>query len=419
MVAGRWRGAAILDPAPPLSVEPRPGAPLLLERVKVAGRERPLVSGAVLRHDENSLELQFALLSYRREHANVYRTQLAGLEDEPTPWSREVSVVYNRLPQGRYTFRVWGRDGEGTVSGPVELELQVRPAPWLTAWALALYALTLIGLVWGFSQLRVKTLARRAVLLEAQVAQRTGELAEANRKLELVSVTDPLTGLSNRRFLDLNIGPDLSQAVRNAQELSTLRDRNADLIFYFIDLDHFKRLNDWIGHAGGDAVLVELGRRLREVARATDAVVRWGGEEFLVVSRWTNRQAGGVLAARTLEVVGGEPFLVEGQKVHVTCSVGWVPYPWSLINPDALPFEEVLSLADRALYLAKREGRNRAVGVLPGPDNLAGEPVPEGSLKAVEGRLVELVRQPGPDVVPSFAPATTDSSQIRAATRAM
>jgi len=413
---GATGGAAILDPAPPLGAAPRPVAPLLLEHVKVAGRERPLVPGAPLRHDENSLEFQFALLSYRREHAILYRTQLAGLEDEPTPWSREAHVVYNRLPQGTYTFRAWGRDGEGTVSGPIQVDFRVRPAPWLTLWAIALYALTLVGLGWVGNQLRAK--ARRTAQLEAQVAERTRELAEANRKLELSSVTDPLTGLSNRRFLDLNIGPDLSQAVRNAQQSPALRDHNADLIFYFIDLDHFKRLNDWIGHAGGDTVLVELGHRLRQVARTTDATVRWGGEEFLIVSRWTNREAGGELAVRILEAVAGEPFVVEGQQVHITCSVGWAPYPWSRIEPDSLSFEEVLSLADRALYLAKREGRNRTVGVLPGPDNPAGGPVPEGSLKAMEGQLVELVRQQGPDVVPSFAPASPDSSQIRAATRA-
>lgn len=415
---GATGGAATLDPAPPLHVAaPRPSAPLLLEHVKVVGRERPLASGAVLRHDESSLEFQFTLLSYRREHASVYRTQLAGLEDDPTPWSPEARVIYNRLPQGDYVFRVWGRDAEGTVSGPLTVSFRVRPAPWLSAWAIALYALALIGSGWGISQLRVKTLARRAALLEAQVTERTRELAEANQKLELASLTDPLTGLSNRRFLDLNIGADLSQAVRNAQQLLTLRDRNADLIFYFIDLDHFKRLNDWIGHAAGDAVLVELGHRLREVARTTDAVVRWGGEEFLVVSRWTNRQMGGVLAARTLEAVAAEPFLVDGQPVHVTCSVGWVPYPWSLMNPESLPFEEVLSLADRALYLAKREGRNRAVGVLAGPDNPGGELVPEGSLETVEGQLVELVRHQGPEVDPPFTLAPADSSRLPATLR--
>ena len=324
-------------------------------------------------------------------------------------------MVYNRLPQGDYTFRVWGRDGEGRVSGPIAVSFRVRPAPWLTWWALSLYALALIGLGWGVSLLRVK--ARRAVLLEHQVAERTRELAEANAKLELASLTDPLTGLSNRRFLDVNIGPDLAQAVRNAQSLLELTDRNADLIFYLIDLDYFKRLNDWAGHAAGDAVLVEVGRRLREVARTTDAVVRWGGEEFLIVSRWANRQAGAVLASRTLEAIAGESFLVEGQKIILTCSVGWAPYPWSVVDPERFPFEEVLGLADRALYLAKREGRNRAVGVLTGPEALAGEPL-QGDLKTLEGRVVELMRQQGPNVLPSFASASLDSGQIRAATRA-
>jgi diguanylate cyclase (GGDEF)-like protein len=396
---GATGGAAVLDPAPPRKLPPqRTGAPLILEHVKVTGRERSLANGAVLRHNEDSLEFQYALLSYGREHKTVYRTQLAGLEDEPSPWSHEARAVYNRLPQGSYTFRAWGRDSEGTVSGPIEVAFQIRPAPWLTPWAIGLYAATLMGLGYGANHVRVKTLARRAAHLETQVAERTRELAEANRKLELASLTDPLTGLSNRRFLDLNIGPDLQQAIRSSQASYDRRDHSSDLIFYFIDFDHFKRLNDQAGHAGGDEVLVEVGRRLRTVARTTDAVVRWGGEEFLIVSRWTDRRAGSVLAARILEVVALEPFTVAGRSVFMTCSVGWAPFPWHLAQPGAVSFEAMLSLADRALYLAKREGRNRAVGVLPGPLSPATVPLPDDALEPHEGELFELVRTPGPGV---------------------
>lgn len=391
---GAVGGAAVLDPAAPRRREvSRRGPPLRLERVLVAGRERALPSGTVLRHDEDSLEIHYALLSYRREHANQYRTQLVGLDDQPTPWSREATTVYNRLPRGRYTFRVWARDGDGALSGPVELRFQVRPVPWLSWWALALYALGLVGVGYGLNHLRVERLARRAAALEALVAERTGELAEANQKLERASLTDPLTGLGNRRFLSLSIEPDLRQAVRNALE-KTPRDRNGDLIFYFLDIDRFKQLNDLRGHGAGDEVLVAIAHRLRDVARTTDAVVRWGGEELLIVSRWTDRRAGAALASRILEAVGGEPFtLAHDLRAAVTCSVGWAPYPWRPEAPEAVHFEQVLSLADRALYLAKREGRNRAVGVLP---LAGGDLFPSGPLEENEGKTVELVRTAGP-----------------------
>ena len=390
---GAAGGAAILDPAPPESAAvPRRPAPLRLEKVLVGGRERTLPPGTALRHDESSVGFQYTLLSYRREHATRYRTQLAGLEDHPSSWTPKAEVDYTRLPQGRYTFRVWGMDGEGTVSGPIEIPFSIRPAPWLTGWALTLYALALMGLGYGASHMR--SLARRAAILETEVAERTRELAAANRRLELASLTDPLTGLSNRRFLAVSLEPDLRQAVRNALGTAAPSERNSDLIFYFLDIDHFKQLNDRAGHAGGDEVLVEVAVRLREAARNTDAVLRWGGEEFLVVSRWADRRSGEVLAERLLQVVGGKPFaLSSGASLAATCSVGWAPYPWRPESPDAVHHEQVMSLADQALYLAKREGRNRAVGVLPGPDGTLLTEVP---IAGQDGAAVRLVRSAGP-----------------------
>ncbi len=389
---GATGGAAVFDPAPPeLAAASRPTAPLRLEHVLVAGRERPL-AGSVLRYDENSVEFEFALLSYRREHATRYRTQLAGLEDHPSPWTAEGRAVYTRLPKGEYTFRVWGMDGEGAISGPIEIPFRIRPAPWLAAWALALYAAALIGL--GYAASHVRTLARRAATLETEVAERTRELAAANHQLELASLTDPLTGLSNRRFLGISIEQDARQAVRNSLDAGAAPDRKADLIFYFLDVDHFKQLNDRAGHAAGDQVLVEIAGRLREAARDTDAVLRWGGEEFLIVSRWTDRGTGEVLAKRLLDAVAEAPFAIgPGTGARVTCSVGWAPYPWRLESPETVHYEQVMSLADRALYLAKREGRNRAVGVLPGPD---GTPVPEGPFEEHQGVSILLARTLGP-----------------------
>jgi diguanylate cyclase (GGDEF)-like protein len=289
------------------------------------------------------------------------------------------------------------------------MSFRIRPAPWLTPWALAAYALLLIGLGYGFNLLRLRTVARRAAALETLVSERTRELAEANRKLEEASLTDPLTGLSNRRFVALNIEPDLRLAERNHQ--GRHQEHNRDLLLYLVDIDRFKEFNDRAGHPAGDAVLVELAARLRGVARSSDAVVRWGGEEFLLISRWTEREAGDALAARLLEAVGGKPFLyAPGRTATVTCSVGWAPYPWHPGAPEALTFEQVLSLADRSLYLAKREGRDRAVGALPGPavSAMSVPALPEdGPIEELEGTTVTLTRivRQGSREIPRPSPA--------------
>ncbi len=398
-------GAAVVAPQPPLSgsAQSEP-APLLFEEIRVGGKEHAL-SGADLRHDENSLEIQYALLSYRRENGIRFRTQLKDLEHEPTDWTPEARTVFNKLPQGSYIFQVWAKDADQVETGPIEVKFRVLPAPWKTVGAMLLYALALTGLGYGVNRLRTRNLARRAELLEGVVGERTRELAEANRKLEMMSVTDPLTALHNRRFVALNLEADIQRAIRNYRGTAEPVDRNRDLLLYLIDLDHFKKVNDRAGHIAGDAVLVEMARRLREVVRSSDVVVRWGGEEFLIISRWADRKAGGLLASRILEAVAGKPFVAgPDMLLGVTCSIGWAPFPWHPESPDALSFDQVMALADRGLYLAKGGGRNRSVGVLPEGECL-GETtmvIDVDFLEMLDGRRsVELEQLVGPGAIPA------------------
>ena len=189
------------------------------------------------------------------------------------------------------------------------------------------------------------------------------ELARTNHILHEASLTDPLTGCRNRRFFDSTIEADVSYVLRC---FADERDESKrDLIFYLIDADHFKDVNDRFGHDAGDKVLVEMVRRISSAIRLSDVLVRWGGEEFLVVSRYTNREEASALAARLLTAIGGRPFAAgeHGHLVHQTCSVGWAAFPWLRTKPDAFSHSEVLGLADRALYEAKQAGRNRAVGM--------------------------------------------------------
>ncbi len=189
------------------------------------------------------------------------------------------------------------------------------------------------------------------------------ELARTNHILHEASLTDPLTGCRNRRFFDSTIEADVSHALRCFADDRDVTRR--DLIFYLIDADHFKSVNDRYGHDAGDKVLVEMARRISSAIRLSDILVRWGGEEFLVISRYTERGDGDTLANRVLSAISSRPFSAGngGDTVSLTCSVGWAAFPWLVTRPDAFSYLEVLGLADRALYEAKQAGRNCAVGM--------------------------------------------------------
>lgn len=180
--------------------------------------------------------------------------------------------------------------------------------------------------------------------------RRTNEaLAHSNASLKRQSETDPLTGLANRRHFQTAI-----RALSDGGLLSGS--------VFLVDVDHFKRINDGYGHTAGDAVLVEVARRLCEAVRDADLVVRWGGEEFLIVARGHGAAFGRQLAQRLLDLIGSRPVSHEGREIPVSASIGFVSLP---LPPYGLrlPWERAIDLVDTVMYLAKAHGRNKAYGV--------------------------------------------------------
>ncbi len=153
-----------------------------------------------------------------------------------------------------------------------------------------------------------------------------------------------------------------------------------DLVFIMVDVDFFKPVNDRYGHPAGDRLLQLVAQRLSTVVRKSDVLVRWGGEEFLIMSRSTDPSGTPAFCSRVLEVMASELFdLGHGISVSKTCSVGWAAYPWSRGAYEAICAEESIALADAALYKA-RPGQKSGRG-----DRSDGccEPSPEDSRSGV------------------------------------
>ena len=195
------------------------------------------------------------------------------------------------------------------------------------------------------------------------------ELQRKNLELQEISFTDALTGVWNRHYLEEILAAEAGQVLRNYERVRGGDIRkldHRDLIFIMVDVDFFKQVNDLHGHPAGDRFLQRVAERLCKVVRKSDVLVRWGGEEFLIMSRSADPAGTPAFCERILDVMASEPFdLGHGVRVRKTCSVGWAPFPWSRGAYEALCAEETIELADTALYRAKAAGRNQGIGILP------------------------------------------------------
>ena len=316
--------------------------------------------------DWSRLRFGFTSSSLWREDATTFIYRLEGYDSGWSSPGARSWVEYTQVGSGDRRFAVRARFEDGTWSDLTSLNLRLPSPWWRTPPAIAGVILGLVLVLWSLVWLRTRTLRERQQRLERLVTDRTRELETLNTRLQRLSTTDQLTGLANRRSFAESIDTLAALVLRsNHPDTKTAPPERMALLFAMVDLDHFKEVNDHYGHTQGDLVLQRTANKLRATLRESDLIVRWGGDEFLVVAYQRQIEPVTALPERILAAIrqhedGGEqPFKLP------TCSLGFTRFPlggWA----GREVWLDSLKLADAALLLAKQRGRNRAVGVTDG-----------------------------------------------------
>jgi len=329
--------------------------PVVIEQARYDGDRLALDSRVP--YGRGSMTFEFAALSFHSEQAVRYQYRMKGLDEDWSDAQAALPVTFANLPGGDYAFEVRAQNPDGVWSdSPARLSFQVIPPYWQQPWFWLLMGVLAVGLVWLILRWRLHQGRIREQELEALVAERTSQL-------EMASVTDPLTGLRNRRFLVNQIDTDVAQSSRAYRGPSEYPNR--DIVFMMVDLDHFKEINDVHGHLVGDSILRQYGELVRDQLRESDYVVRWGGEEFLVVARQAEASQLNVIVDRLMQLTREKRFDVPGIDggLKCTCSIGVSHFPFLRSQPDALSWEQVVDIADTAVYMAKALGRDGWVAI--------------------------------------------------------
>jgi diguanylate cyclase (GGDEF)-like protein len=332
------------------------------------GRTHDSVSTIPLGYQDDVVTFRFAALDFTVPAENHYAYRLEGFDKDWVQAGNTRQATYTNLSGGQYVFRVRGANSDGKWNEEgLAIGLSVEAPPWQRWWAVMLYlaafALTLFA-VWAGQQRKVQREAAYAHRLADEVTARTSELAQRNEELERVnrqledaSVTDPLTGLGNRRYLRNAMNALLGEGSPERAGGATPR-----FVLMVADLDNLKPINDAHGHEAGDRVLAQVADILKRLCRTSDLIVRWGGDEFVVLCRGADLSAAAMLAERIRTSIAKQIFRVhEGLVARSSCSLGFAPYPFIASSPDSVSWEQTLALADAALYQAKVE-RNHWVG---------------------------------------------------------
>lgn len=289
-----------------------------------------------------TLEIAFALPDLDASGGTLFQSRLAGLGSAWSEWNDRPSLAYPALPPGDYRFELRARNADGRVTTAKPLDIIVAPR-WYQRqdlWLLGGLGL-LLAVVWWLQRRHRERLVRlyqHNRELDALVRERTRDLEEANVKLRSQAERDGLTGVGNRAYFDSRLAAACATARRSDDPLALL----------MIDVDHFKPYNDQHGHLAGDEALRHLARVLSQDVRESTAVARYGGEEFALIAERCTADAAERLARRLVAEVAND-------ELPLTISIGVATFDASVDDDPS----SLVRRADDALYVAKRDGRNR------------------------------------------------------------
>jgi len=341
-------GIAGIDPAHSQKITIVPS--LLFEQVSFNQRTYPPGQEVTAGPGEGKLDIQYTAPDFSDPERLQFRYRLNGFESDWVDGGSLRQAIYTKLSPGSYAFELQASDGVTGWGRIATQDIVIRPFFWQTGWFRALVALVILVAVAAGYRLRVRYLVDRARQLEDMVGRRTAELeaavkeaTTAQRALRDQAQKDGLTGLWNRRMLFEKIENEITRAKRDGIEVSVL----------MADVDHFKSVNDTHGHLVGDEVLSEVARMILARIRSYDFVGRYGGEEFLIVLPGCSIANSQRRAEDFRRAIAENPISTAAGNLNVTCSIGVAS------DHGDLPAEELIRLADEALYRAKRAGRNR------------------------------------------------------------
>jgi diguanylate cyclase (GGDEF)-like protein len=338
--------------------------PVVLEELLVNGVAQKIDDSIELAPDSDRVELHFAGLGYVMPGRIRYRSQLIGFDPNWLDRGPQNFAEYTNLSPGHYEFQVQAANPGGQWSEAAHIKLIKHPYWWQTRNFQWLSALSSIALVLLLVYWRIASLRHSEQRLKRQVAEKTEELqlkanslqkADQEKSLLLEQLhqqtlalalqarQDGLTGLANRRAFDEVLSKEFKRSQRLKQSL----------VLAFIDIDHFKKINDTWSHNAGDLALVAIADKIRQHSRSVDCAARWGGEEFALLMPSTSLEQAQLVCERLRQEVMALDWQDIADSISITVSIGLA------ISDELTDAKQLLFLADQALYQAKQQGRNR------------------------------------------------------------
>ncbi|MDN7124017.1 diguanylate cyclase [Pseudidiomarina sp. 1APP75-32.1] len=327
------RGAGHYSPAQSKAIRQTPPQPVI---EKVISDGHAISENTYLEPDSGRIEFQFVGLGYQYSESILYRMQLAGYdEDWVKPTGSQLIASYTELPPGAFIFQVQAAYPSGEWSDSATFTVHKLPTLWQRPSIWVALALASLLLVWLAFQLRIYTVTRSKERLQQLVREQT-------ETLQQLAHQDSLTTLANRRAFDELLRQKVAQ--HGGQQ---------PLALILMDLDHFKEVNDRYLHTTGDQVLKRVARLIRDSAPESDMIARWGGEEFAILLSGAQTANLVPICERIRTTLMNADLHDLVSNLSVTGSFGGATYH---------PGETAASLirrADKALYRAKHNGRNR------------------------------------------------------------